>query len=288
MALVLVVTHLTANATSPDDQLHQAVYQTPDDIRTALAAGANPNAIISQDGGTALHVATWLRDTDKVQALLENPNTNPNILNKFDTSPLSMATYHATPNVIRALLADPRVEDPEIAPSDKYRQSAFGIVITFDRTGDNLRAFLESTKINPNGTVDTYSTKPVECAIDYINPTALRILLQDPRTNYSVDQAIKYASKYDWTDDVRRIAIFNALLKFKDQDGQTGWQKFIQNQTNLSDAERAVLAKNGLPTRPAQLALVRKLCQKKQLSPRILDVAKSEAPVWARIMSKVY
>ena len=104
-----------AAAMSDEDFRKLCANGTPEDVKSAIEAGANVNAA-GEYGETALHSAVFLNGPDVVRVLLEN-GANVNAANKFDVSVLHYAVqWTDNPEVVRVLIengADVNARDDE-------------------------------------------------------------------------------------------------------------------------------------------------------------------------------
>ena len=73
-------------------------------VRARLAAGQDPN-VVGEKGQPALHWALRHQSAKAVQALLDDPRTNVNLLNAQGESPLALAALRANLAWVKALVA---------------------------------------------------------------------------------------------------------------------------------------------------------------------------------------
>ena len=82
-----------------------------EEVRQALAAGADPNALGGLNNSTCLMIATLVnQDQAIVELLLSTPGIQVNAKNKYDQTALHYACYTGSRAIIAMILSSPGVQ----------------------------------------------------------------------------------------------------------------------------------------------------------------------------------
>ncbi len=111
-ALALVPAVQAADDAALRDWFKMVELDSGPTVRARLAAGQDPNAV-GEKGQPALHWALRHQSGKAVQALLDDPRTDVNLLNGQGESPLALAALRANLAWVKALVARGAAVHPE-------------------------------------------------------------------------------------------------------------------------------------------------------------------------------
>ena len=220
-----------------------AALCNPHVARLLLEHGADPNAAPTEDGATALHLASQDSHEEVVRLLLEH-KADPNLARADDrTTALHIASEDGHVEVVRLLLehkADPNLATTNAGTTALHLASEDGHV-------EVVRLLLEH-KADPNSATTDDGTTALYMASQAGHVAVVRLLLEhkaDPDPNLTTTNdgttALHKASKNGHVVVVHLLAVHGAILDHATNHGSTAQQMAtLQGHNQLANWLAAV------------------------------------------------